>query len=87
MFPPKRSFSRFGSVFLSWLLADSSALLFSEWIHPPLPPERAKDRIVLEIREEHKKILLENLKNHGFSPRRFHEVKVPRFHDNGTGWW
>jgi len=17
----------------------------------------------------------------------FHEVKVPRFHDNGTGWW
>jgi hypothetical protein len=20
-------------------------------------------------------------------PRRFQEVKVPRFHDNGTGWW
>ena len=20
-------------------------------------------------------------------PRGFHEVKVPRFHDNGTGWW
>ena len=21
------------------------------------------------------------------SPRGFHEVKVPRFHDSGTGWW
>jgi len=20
-------------------------------------------------------------------PRGFQEVKVPRFHDNGTGWW
>jgi len=20
-------------------------------------------------------------------PRRFQKVKVPRFHDNGTGWW
>jgi hypothetical protein len=20
-------------------------------------------------------------------PRGFKEVKVPRFHDNGTGWW
>jgi hypothetical protein len=20
-------------------------------------------------------------------PRKFQEVKVPRFHDNGTGWW
>jgi hypothetical protein len=20
-------------------------------------------------------------------PRRFQEVKVPRFHENGTGWW
>jgi hypothetical protein len=20
-------------------------------------------------------------------PREFHEVKVPRFLDNGTGWW
>jgi hypothetical protein len=20
-------------------------------------------------------------------PREFQEVKVPRFHDNGTGWW
>ena len=20
-------------------------------------------------------------------PRMFQEVKVPRFHDNGTGWW
>jgi hypothetical protein len=20
-------------------------------------------------------------------PRRFQEVKVPRFHDNSTGWW
>jgi len=20
-------------------------------------------------------------------PRAFQEVKVPRFHDNGTGWW
>jgi hypothetical protein len=20
-------------------------------------------------------------------PRRFQEVKIPRFHDNGTGWW
>jgi hypothetical protein len=20
-------------------------------------------------------------------PRDFQEVKVPRFHDNGTGWW
>jgi len=20
-------------------------------------------------------------------PRVFQEVKVPRFHDNGTGWW
>jgi hypothetical protein len=20
-------------------------------------------------------------------PRRFQEVKVPRFHKNGTGWW
>jgi len=20
-------------------------------------------------------------------PRGFHEVNVPRFHDNGTGWW
>jgi hypothetical protein len=20
-------------------------------------------------------------------PRGFHEVKVPRLHDNGTGWW
>ena len=20
-------------------------------------------------------------------PRGFHEVKDPRFHDNGTGWW
>jgi len=20
-------------------------------------------------------------------PRRFQEVKVPRFHDSGTGWW
>jgi len=20
-------------------------------------------------------------------PRGFHEVKVPRFHDNGTEWW
>jgi hypothetical protein len=20
-------------------------------------------------------------------PREFHEVKVPRFHDNDTGWW
>ena len=20
-------------------------------------------------------------------PRGFHELKVPRFHDNGTGWW
>jgi hypothetical protein len=20
-------------------------------------------------------------------PRGFQEIKVPRFHDNGTGWW
>jgi len=20
-------------------------------------------------------------------PREFYEIKVPRFHDNGTGWW
>jgi hypothetical protein len=30
-----------------------------------------------------KAVLLEALE----SPRGFQEVKVPRFHDNGTGWW
>jgi len=23
----------------------------------------------------------------GYRPGGFQEVKVPRFHDNGTGWW
>ena len=26
-------------------------------------------------------------KQHKAIPREFQEVKVPRFHDNGTGWW
>jgi hypothetical protein len=33
----------------------------------PPSSERYKERIVLERREKHKKFLLENLKNHGFS--------------------
>ena len=45
-----------------------------------------------EDREEERRVMSQN--NGKSSPvtglewlRGFHEVKVPRFHDNGTGWW
>jgi len=37
--------------------------------------------------QTHGALSVKKVKQSCYKPRGFQEVKVPRFHDKGTGWW